>query len=584
MKAIGSFTLVVSLVVQVALSQDRQSIKPITENVGVGSVVAYQTALARADLAVAKSLLNERLLKGEVGEAIRDQTVGRFLHRSGQWLNVSPRLGPQGLDHVSVQLNENGKPYRLMVDETKFGSGRLLTTKLGDIQMGGKYVSQRLSGLAKRFDAIRAQGDVTSAKTPSGLSSKRVIQVPLSDSESVHFWRSAEGAGPWRYDGDSESLPKAVAQLKRLSELFRAGADGRIDFRKRVFQVKPTEGMGFEVTIRDAADVERVGGRITDLPVSAKIPGSLNEPEWREAFRKGIARELQRANPAWTGSQSDFQAQRIIAEAKSTQDLFSKVSFEKALSDIRFSRFTMFDATKSGATAFLIAVPLELAFQVFGEKPVDWSHVAGVGGLAGGSAAMGSLAGSVATYALVRTELGYSASVAAADVLGLRSASHLANVAGGAVGGGATAIFFAYGGYWLGYYDIRTANRSAIAGVAGVGAGAAASATTLALIGTYATASTGTAISTLGGGAAFNASMAWLGGGSLATEGFGMAGGWVVLTGGGAIVVLGVTAAVLYGFHLEDEHQESVRLAKTIEYLSAKQAFFIPYAPSSMSR
>ncbi len=57
-----------------------------------------------------------------------------------------------------------------------------------------------------------------------------------------------------------------------------------------------------------------------------------------------------------------------------------------------------------------------------------------------------------------------------------------------------------------------------------------------------ATASTGTAISTLSGVAATNATLAWLGGGSLAAGGFGMAGGMMVLGGivaGPALAVFG---------------------------------------------
>ena len=53
-------------------------------------------------------------------------------------------------------------------------------------------------------------------------------------------------------------------------------------------------------------------------------------------------------------------------------------------------------------------------------------------------------------------------------------------------------------------------------------------------VGLLATASTGTAISTLSGVAATNATLAWLGGGSLAAGGLGMAGGMAVL--GGAVL------------------------------------------------
>ena len=78
------------------------------------------------------------------------------------------------------------------------------------------------------------------------------------------------------------------------------------------------------------------------------------------------------------------------------------------------------------------------------------------------------------------------------------------------------------------------AKKVASNGIAAVGSGA------LLAYGTYsavmsgalgAVASTGTAIGTLSGVAATNATLAWLGGGSLAAGGFGMAGGMVVLGG-----------------------------------------------------
>lgn len=76
--------------------------------------------------------------------------------------------------------------------------------------------------------------------------------------------------------------------------------------------------------------------------------------------------------------------------------------------------------------------------------------------------------------------------------------------------------------------DARAAMTSVaggtLSGVA-VGAGAALGTTT------FAAASTGTAIAGLSGAAATNATLAWLGGGSLAAGGFGMAGGMVVLGG-----------------------------------------------------
>ena len=65
--------------------------------------------------------------------------------------------------------------------------------------------------------------------------------------------------------------------------------------------------------------------------------------------------------------------------------------------------------------------------------------------------------------------------------------------------------------------------------VSAVGAGASAQAAALWGVSTFASASTGTAISTLSGAAAQNAILAWFGGGSLATGGGGVAAGGAVL-------------------------------------------------------
>lgn len=84
---------------------------------------------------------------------------------------------------------------------------------------------------------------------------------------------------------------------------------------------------------------------------------------------------------------------------------------------------------------------------------------------------------------------------------------------------------------------------SALAG--GAAAGGTAGAVAFSAVGVFATASTGTAISTLSGAAATSATLAWLGGGSIATGGGGIAAGTTVLTGIVALPVVLTTAAVV---------------------------------------
>lgn len=98
---------------------------------------------------------------------------------------------------------------------------------------------------------------------------------------------------------------------------------------------------------------------------------------------------------------------------------------------------------------------------------------------------------------------------------------------------------------------------------AGLGLGAGLSSGAALAFGAYngtmilATASTGTAISSLSGVAATNATLAWLGGGSLAAGGYGMAGGIMVLGG----IVAGPALAI-FGHILGNKGEEALNKAK----------------------
>lgn len=79
-------------------------------------------------------------------------------------------------------------------------------------------------------------------------------------------------------------------------------------------------------------------------------------------------------------------------------------------------------------------------------------------------------------------------------------------------------------------------------------------------VGLLASASTGTAISTLSGAAAKSATLAWLGGGSLATGGLGMAGGTLILGG----IVTGPALAIT-GLHLAGKGEKALTQARETE-------------------
>ncbi|MGM1079747.1 helix-turn-helix domain-containing protein [Streptomyces sp. H28] len=113
---------------------------------------------------------------------------------------------------------------------------------------------------------------------------------------------------------------------------------------------------------------------------------------------------------------------------------------------------------------------------------------------------------------------------------------------------------------------IRGAAAGGAAGAAVGGAAAYGAFTAAALFGT---ASTGTAISTLSGVAATNATLALLGGGTLAAGGAGMAGGTLLLTGMVAAPAAALAAAGFYVLRKRRTKKEEERLRAEVEAAEA---------------
>lgn len=104
------------------------------------------------------------------------------------------------------------------------------------------------------------------------------------------------------------------------------------------------------------------------------------------------------------------------------------------------------------------------------------------------------------------------------------------------------------------------AERFAKGGFKAVGAAYAAGQGTVVLVGLFGTASTGAAISGLSGAAAWNATLAWFGGGSLAAGGGGMALGTMVL---GGIAV--APALMIGGFVFAGQGEKALTEARSYE-------------------
>ncbi|MGW4806488.1 helix-turn-helix domain-containing protein [Kitasatospora sp. NPDC004272] len=116
---------------------------------------------------------------------------------------------------------------------------------------------------------------------------------------------------------------------------------------------------------------------------------------------------------------------------------------------------------------------------------------------------------------------------------------------------------------------VRDAAGGAVGAAAGAAVGTAAAYTTFAAAAAFGTASTGTAITALYGAAATNATLAVLGGGTLAAGGAGMAGGVLLLAGIVAAPAVALAATGFYVLKKRRTKKEEERLRTEIEAAEA---------------
>ncbi|WP_448071052.1 hypothetical protein [Georgenia yuyongxinii] len=124
-------------------------------------------------------------------------------------------------------------------------------------------------------------------------------------------------------------------------------------------------------------------------------------------------------------------------------------------------------------------------------------------------------------------------------------------------------------------FDVEQAKTGLTGGFGALGAAASAQGAALWGVTTFATASTGTAIGGLTGAAATNATLAWLGGGSLAAGGGGMAAGAIVLNLimiAPAVFIAGLTTSILGAKQKTKAREYAAAVAVSIENMETAKA------------
>ena len=468
-----------------------------------------------------------RQTRGIIGEANTDEFMLSYLNRNGKtvWHSMTPRTGPQGIDHVYVKYNRFGTPVDMYIAESKYGSSRLGVTADGR-QMSSSWSKQRLEKLGRRYIDKLAHNDrvvcrMISADAPPNVEMSVMI---CKNGKLIErkFWR-ANSKSEWFYSGPANELDEARRAAGALGQIYVAGAKGQIAYRSTVCYWKMS---GDDLELR----IDKVN---RDGSISKGTGSNGRKFVYKGAAGKKVPEKV-------IGEITKKLRKTKEFEGWSARELrqFVKKSVKTHNEAVEAEQWrTLKVGALTTAVAAVGASVFDAAIQFIYKGNVDWREIGATGLKTGAAVGVGEVAGYVAMKSGVR---------------GLR---YVRGIKASAVG----AVFAAFDFYQAYKGNISYQDASVNSSVTGVsmGAGAAAGALMMAAPAYFgAAAGTGTAISSLSGAAATNATLAFYGGGTVASGGFGVAGGALVVGGAVAIVAIGVGAAAAYGYSYYKEKQQ----------------------------
>ena len=474
---------------------------------------------------------------GSIGENIAaDNVISTMLRDSGNWISLSPRVGPQGIDHIFIKRDANGLPRGLIVGESKYNHSQLGETKKDGIQMGSRWTKSRLKAMGERYNKLST---VTKIEKAPLLGNYRKMTLVLKNGKEVCWWQE-NSRKAWKFSGTEEELREAQKLAAIYGNFLKKAEEGLISYRSRVFQIKPV-GDDIRIIIRDASDVDTLK-RISKLPILHDI--TLENAMNKSIDPKTIANELKKKMPHLSNKELMAIAKDL---GESTKNLTTRVD--------KLQIAEKFAMTSLQASA--IAAAMDIGLQVLlNDGEIDFART----GISGGAVFVGTIAAQGLNLGLNHWQWSRVMLKSLSKQLGC-SVTTLGSTITSTAGGILTSALISYGMYFAGYSDLDTANVAFAAGSIGTLTGVVAGAATMGFATAFGTASTGTAIASLHGAAATNAALAWLGGGAVSAGGGGVAIGAIVV--GGVVVVAAVAASytvfVIYDVATEQKDRDRFR-------------------------
>ena len=499
-------------------------------NFAASSSAGLTTVLVRADVAYARSFLTQTHLKGTMGEFFAERYfLNNQLEQNirGNWIALNPRTGPQGLDHFFMKTGKNGHLY-WMVGESKYGSSQLGTTVDGVRQLSTQWTTDRIQKLGQQYSQLATQN--VELKVLPHVPPKAQFDIPVNG-KIVSFWKDSNNN--WFFSGTSEELGQAQVMAQKMGASLTSA---NCSIRVRLFHIEAV-GDDLKITLYQVkpSEVSTISNMTPSSEFSVK--GILGKNIADKDFQKAVASALKNKFPNLSDEELREMADDIVKKYKAGEFL-------------QTPRHLWQTVTLQSLAAAGIAGTIDIAAQLVFSRKIDITHAL----IASGSAGIGTATGQLISIMLLKTQMGNQVVRSISSFLNLGT-SMTRSVFSGLGGGIVTSVLLAYGSYAFGYCDIKQAHRNAIAGAAGSLAATTVGIGVPALVAHFATCGTHVAISSLHGIAATKATLAWLGFGTVANGGLGVAGGAMLL--GGYVIVAGiaVSALVSLGFALYDANE-----------------------------
>ncbi len=524
---------------------DEDFIDPIRAGTASG-ITVYSSMLSQAPAAFARThVMGTTGTKGIIGESIAtNKFLQTTLQKTGNWYAISPRIGKQGIDHIFLKINpETAHPKGIIVGESKYNTSLLGKTKDG-LQLTSHWTNPRLRAMGTRYYQL---SQVTEVRKLPVFGGQHEMKIVLKNGKEVCFWR-ANSKDTWKFSGSLKELQEAQKLAKVYGQYLSAAGTGKVVYRSRLFQIVP-KGNDITIVIKDASELD-VLQRASKLPETQRI---VLHDVLREKLPKDVEREIAKSLKGKFPSYSEKEIAQLAKKINSTaKDVLTPYGKLQMLGTF---------ATHAGISS-IAAVIIDASIQYFATKKVTPEKLL----VTGGTVFLGTLGAQSLEVGLTQWSVTQGLFKSLGHALGC-STSLLGSAFSSATGAFFVGALLSYTSWYMGYVDLKTANRMTIASGIGIGLSLAAKWGTLAAISAWGTASTGTAIASLSGAAATNATLAFLGGGSLAAGGGGIALGKLVLTGGVAIVAIAGTGAVMLVYHIIDKKQEFARITRHCELM-----------------